>query len=472
MKLTQKILSIIGILLIIILSSTFFSCEKSEEESLCDYPVEYQLKIDAVAQKTIKIEEDIQTYSEINHDKILMSFYALAYKNPVVEEEMTEKTYPNGFDKGEVSINYIKVNGEEKTYSVDEETQSISIDYKTKKGEPLSLSISYELTLANLKHRLGYFDGFYSLAGFYPYVAPVLNGEYSTRPFSKIGEVESLKIANFSVTLTIPKGNVVAHTGEIESTESGENTNTYHIKAENVRDFSAFWSAKLTRRTRKTENTTIKYYYKNDTTPTNKLDLIESTLKTFEDSFGSYGHSNLSVILAPFAFAGMEYSEVAVVSDSLSESGKEEVIIHEVAHQWWYMKVGSDQAFSPWLDESLAEFSTALYYLRNNNGRKFESFRQYGLAVLEKRIITKQPYAIKGAVYDFDGESYSECVYTIGSLMWINFYSIKGPALIDDLKVYAEKFQNKKATEKDLSEVVFQGFESLLSGWLQGTVII
>ena len=472
MKFTRKILCIIGILFIIIVPSTFFACEKSEKEIVCDFPVDYRMKIDAREQKKIKIEENIETFAPISYDKVLMSFYALAYESPVVEEGMLDKTYPNGFNKGEVSFSSIKINGEEKSYSLDKENRSIKIDHKTKVGDPLNLSLTYELTLANLKHRLGFYDGFFSLSGFYPSLTPVVNGEYSPRPFSKIGEVESLKTANFDISLTIPKGNVVAHTGEMESSEADENSNTYHIIAENVRDFSAFWSAKLTRRTRKTEKTTIKYYFNKDVTPADKLDLMEKALNTFGEAFGEYGHANLSVVLAPFAFAGTEYSEVAIVSDSLSESGKEEVILHEIAHQWWYMKVGSDQAFSPWLDETLAEFSTALFYLRNNEGRKFESFRQYGLAVLEKRILTNQPCAIKGAVYDFDEDSYSECVYTLGSLMWINFYSIKGPALIDDLRTYAEKFENKIATEKDLSEIVFQGFEAMLSGWLQGTVIV
>lgn len=472
MKSVRKVLCITGIILILLSALTFFSCKKSEKEIFYDAPVDFKLKIDASEQKTIKIEENIEYISEITHDKILLSCYALAYSQQVVEDDMFENAYPNGFSKGEISFESIKVNGEEKAYSIDEENQSVCIEHKTKAGDEISIAISYELTLANVKHRLGFSDGFYSLSEFYPYVTPVIDGKYSTRPYSKIGEVESLKIANFDVELIVPKGNVVVHTGEMESYEQGEQNNTYRIKAENVRDFSVFWSKRLTMMSQKTENTTIKYYYNNDTTPTQKLALIQNALKTFGESFGEYGHKNLSVVLAPFAYGGMEYSEVALVSNELGEKAKQEVIIHEIAHQWWYMKVGSDQAFSPWLDESLAEFSTALYYLRNNDGQTFEKFRQYGLAVLEKRIITKQPYAIRGAVYDFDSTSYSECVYTIGSLMWINLYSIKGPALIEDLKSYAKKYEHKKATEKDLSELVFKGYESMLFGWLDGKVVI
>ncbi len=38
------------------------------------------------------------------------------------------------------------------------------------------------------------------------------------------------------------------------------------------------------------------------------------------------------------------------------------IIAHEAGHQWWYAQVGSDQVAQPWLDESLTEFSTRMYY--------------------------------------------------------------------------------------------------------------
>lgn len=472
MKNIRKFISIIGILILIISCCSLFGCDDVENVEVPDCPYEYTLSIDASEQKKLVINQRIEYYSEITADNIVMQCYSLAYAEQVVEDDMLDKTYPNGFSKGETKINIIKVNGEEKKFNIDNSNQSISIEHKTKAAEKVILEVDYELTLANVKHRLGYCNKFYSLTGFYPYVAPVIEGKYSVRPYSKIGEAEFLNIANFSVDIVLPKGNVVVHTGVMDECVQGEKNNTYKIKATNVRDFSVFWSTSLSMKSRKVGDTTIKYYYNNDTTPIEELNIIENTLKTFGELFGDYGHENLSVVLAPFAFAGMEYSEIAVVSNELSEKSRQEVIIHEIAHQWWYMKVATDQAFSPWLDESLAEFSTALYYLRNNDGKTFEKFRQYGLAVLENRIISNSPYAVKGAIYDFDSTSYSECVYTIGSLMWINYYSIKGPSMIEDLKSYATAFTNKKASEKDISEFVFKGYDAMLNGWLNGSVVI
>jgi aminopeptidase N len=36
------------------------------------------------------------------------------------------------------------------------------------------------------------------------------------------------------------------------------------------------------------------------------------------------------------------------------------VVYHEVAHQWFYAQLGSDQQAEPWLDEAFADFSARL----------------------------------------------------------------------------------------------------------------
>jgi aminopeptidase N len=40
------------------------------------------------------------------------------------------------------------------------------------------------------------------------------------------------------------------------------------------------------------------------------------------------------------------------------------ITVHEVAHQWWYVRVANDQSNAPYLDESLATYSELLYFER------------------------------------------------------------------------------------------------------------
>ena len=60
----------------------------------------------------------------------------------------------------------------------------------------------------------------------------------------------------------------------------------------------------------------------------------------------------LDVVQTRFAdFGGMEYPELVIVVDDPTS------VAHEVAHQWFYGLVGSDEWREPWLDESLATFA-------------------------------------------------------------------------------------------------------------------
>ena len=33
------------------------------------------------------------------------------------------------------------------------------------------------------------------------------------------------------------------------------------------------------------------------------------------------------------------------------------IVVHELAHEWWFGSVGDDQAESPWLDEGFATYA-------------------------------------------------------------------------------------------------------------------
>lgn len=129
------------------------------------------------------------------------------------------------------------------------------------------------------------------------------------------------------------------------------------------------------------------------------------------------------------------------------------------------------QAYAPWIDESLAEFSTALYYLNTDRGAVFEQYRTKGLTTLENRIIAGKPYNINGTVYDYNSDDYADCVYTLGCLMWINLYSIEGPELITRLSDYINKMTNSIATQDTLCEIVFKGYETLMHTWLNGDAL-
>jgi hypothetical protein len=108
------------------------------------------------------------------------------------------------------------------------------------------------------------------------------------------------------------------------------------------------------------------------------LEAAHAALEIFGRRFGPYPFTTFSVISAPLRALGMEFPGVVLLASRLYGNAKavppevpedpqrlfelEGTLAHEVAHQWFYAMVGSDQLEEPWIDESLAQYAFWLYY--------------------------------------------------------------------------------------------------------------
>jgi aminopeptidase N len=92
------------------------------------------------------------------------------------------------------------------------------------------------------------------------------------------------------------------------------------------------------------------------------------SLTMFADLFGDYHFERFVVVEGDFP-DGMEFTGLVFVSDDWFRTYQNTpasyltiITVHEAAHQWWYARVGNDQALHPWLDEALATYSELIYY--------------------------------------------------------------------------------------------------------------
>ena len=180
------------------------------------------------------------------------------------------------------------------------------------------------------------------------------------------------------------------------------------------------------------EDTTIKYYYQGEK-PVEEIAIATSAMATFSELVGEYPYEVYSLVETPFAFGGMEYPSLVFIADDVDVQEKETVIIHETAHQWFAMLIGSDSINAPWQDESLVSFLTNYYYELNGAHDKFESNN----ALLTKSFdnFIKLKYAenpdydknINSTLYKFNTNyEYSQIVYNKGALMFNKLYEVIG----------------------------------------------
>ena len=79
------------------------------------------------------------------------------------------------------------------------------------------------------------------------------------------------------------------------------------------------------------------------------------------DLVGPYPYVELDILDTPCGFGGIEYPGLIYIC-SVDDGYFIDTTVHEVAHQWFYGLIGSDQIHEPWLDESIATYWQVLYY--------------------------------------------------------------------------------------------------------------
>jgi hypothetical protein len=224
----------------------------------------------------------------------------------------------------------------------------------------------------------GYTDRQLNLGRWLPAVAHRQNGDWVVHETTPIGEQSVADVADWEVTVQVvnaPAGTRIAAPG-IASRPSADSERFVLSPA---RDFALSISHQFESDSTVTQNgVTVEVFTLGDTqVQTDRgladgaghaLDTASRSLEMFGELFGSYHFDKLVVVQGDFA-DGMEFSGLIFVGNSwfanwngTPQSYLTLISVHEVAHQWWYASVGSDQALSPWLDEALATYSEFIYY--------------------------------------------------------------------------------------------------------------
>lgn len=480
-----------------ILSGTlvlFTGCSTEVEKvskSLSTYNITATLGTDMKITGTEKINYVNDTGTDLS--EIYLHLYPRAFREDALIKPYTTLTmascFPNGISYGDIEISNVLLDGVKADFSItgsDEDILLIKFGYSLAHKNTIIIQIEFTITIPNCTHRFGYYEGSINLGNWYPIVCNFSDGKFDTTPYYATGDPFCSGVANYKVTLTYPSDYILASTGDYTTTQSGDNT-TAIITALAVRDFAMNLSEDSSKLTGKIGDTTIYYYgYNSDEKLQDYLKISEKAVEYFNKTFGSYPYSTLSIVKTPFIYGGMEYPNIVFVSDAIDDEDEYlKVIVHEIAHQWWYATVGNDEVNEAWLDESLAEYSTALF---------FEAYPDYGISysdLIKNAISSYSLYVdvietIRGDVntkmnlsidkYQNDYE-YSYMVYVKGVIMFDELRNAVGKdRLIAGLKKYYSNNKFKIATKSDFyeafSSACHKDLENFFEGYLNGTTII
>jgi len=287
--------------------------------------------------------------------------------------------------------------------------QSITLNMAFTATVPLTDEIDYA--------QFAYVNGVIALPNVYPMV-PVYDDEgWNVEIAPGYGDAVYSDIAFYQVEVTAPPTMTLIASGECSVPEAGR----WVCAAGLVRDFALVLGDNYEVASGVAEGAIVNSYFYPDHREGGEqvLQIVINALTIYSRLFGPYPYAELDVVETPTRAGGIEYPTLIVISERLYDGHPrlEWVVAHEVAHQWWYGVVGSDQVDQPWLDEALTQYSTLLYH-------EFLYGSDTAAAILEsdfQRIYdqlvdegTDMPAGLPVAAYP--RELYSPVVYRKGAL--------------------------------------------------------
>jgi aminopeptidase N len=371
-----------------------------------------------------------------------------------------KENYPYGFNPGQIDIVGVWVDGKTVDWNMEgkEETLlSVKLGKPLKQGGSANIKIDFQEKIPHSKTDFGSYSGVSCFENWYPVLCVYDSEGWHKEPGSKIGESNFSEVSDYTVNINLPVDEVVASSGKcIKESKTGNNRKDVILKESNVRDFTWVSSNKFKKVEKKINGITVISYFldRDKQKGIAAMNFASRAIEFYSETAGKYPYDRLSVVETGLYGGAMEYPLLISIGEQYYKYKDarilEGAVAHETAHQWWYVIVGNNEYREPWLDESFAEYSEAMY---------FEKY--YG------RDSIKQKINYRVGVTNFDrvpadsmdkfssGSEYSLVVYMKGAYILDqlrnkvgdeNFYKV--------LKEYYEEHKFKNASSQDFFDIV------------------
>jgi hypothetical protein len=269
--------------------------------------------------------------------------------------------------RGGFSIENIMLNGSMLAYNLNGHWLTVPLPQPLPPGAQITLTMRFRIDIP-VKVRdkpYGYDVDQVNLTDWYPFIVPFNNGWVLHDP-SALGEYLVYDAADFDVNIkTTQPGITIAASGVEEA--NGEWT---RYRVNGARTFAVSASDQFQYVDAVAGGAQIhSYYYPGyEYQAAAILNAAVREIGLFEVKFGPFPYGSLSIVQADLN-DGQEYDGLVFLAtkfyNEYNDSARSNLIaigVHEIAHQWWFGLVGSDQAMEPWLDEALCVYSEALFY--------------------------------------------------------------------------------------------------------------
>jgi hypothetical protein len=261
----------------------------------------------------------------------------------------------------------------------------VSLPESLQPGQAVTFHIEFSVTVpsqgGNFYYGIfGYNDTILSMAHAYPTILVYDQNGWNNQSPDLDGDPLFSDTSFYLVSVDAPRDLVLAGAGvEIERSETGDRQHVLYSDGP-ARDFYLVASAGFQKTSKKVGELTINSYTLQAESgyAQNALNDAATAIQDFSKRYAPYPYTEFDVAPIVTMAGGVEFPGMTVIAEEVYSSGPflEDVIAHEVAHQWFYNLVGNETQRQPWLDESMAQFLTWQYFLDEHGSQGAQLFQQ------------------------------------------------------------------------------------------------
>ena len=248
----------------------------------------------------------------------------------------------------------------------DQTTARVTLPEPLQPGETISLAISWTTSFPRLVQRSGYVRNYLFAGQWFPKLAKLEpDGTFAQFPFHPLAEFYS-NFGRYDVTIDAPEQFVIATAGVQMDVNHHQGRQRRRFVVDRIHDYA--WSAwpDYQMQVASIGSTSIRLFTPpgHDANARVTLETLQRILPFFQEWLGPYPYETLTVVHPPVFAAnagGMEYPTLVTTGGAwyaaYLSNDVQRVVVHELAHQWFYGLLASNEHAWPFLDEGLTTFA-------------------------------------------------------------------------------------------------------------------
>jgi hypothetical protein len=366
-----------------------------------------------------------------------------------------------------MQVDNVTVNGNPVTPRLDSEATAlyVPLDEVVPSSGHVDIGLNFRVAIpqdgSSNYGTFAYLDGTLALAQFYPIIP--LRDELGWRIeiYPSMGDVTVTESADYLVQISAPEDVLLAASGVRIAYQNGGDRQVITQVAALAREFYLAGSVNYQVQTLNEDDILYSIYSRPEVGSSAKrsLEQMAGAVHIFTQYYGEYPYRELEIVATPTSAGGVEYPGIIAINQTLyvpgetlsgmrSEDLVESVVVHEVAHAWFYNMVGNDQGREPWLDEAMAQYMTWQYFQQRYGSAAGQAIVDSWWSRWHWVDLDKKPIGLPVEAYaDLE---YSAIVYGRGPLFLVALSREMGDANFHlFLKDYFTAYSWKVATSQD-----------------------